>query len=120
VGRRFLETSLRFSHIPRDLGALYVAEFDGGAIKIGRSCRVRERLVGLHNKNGFGIRQFAIYPGFERLERACLRQVANVSKILPGRSDYFVGVSFDAVSAIVNRLTLDELAEEFAAVKEGA
>lgn len=105
--RRFAEVA----HAP----CVYAAELSGGVVKVGATSSARSRLMSLANevRRGLGVEigRFAVSmkgttkAAYEAEARLVLR-VAQIASSLPGRREFFVGISFDALSLLLQEESL--------------
>jgi hypothetical protein len=88
--------------------SVYLVEFVGQCVKVGRSVMPYVRLCTLNAealRNDLSIGRFALFPVGARdeheAERSCVRALRAIAPALPGRSEYFGGITFDAAQAVV-------------------
>lgn len=113
MGRHLGERAKRFLHLPRSAGggALYVAEFSTGIVKIGCSWNPARRLQKIDEqlaREGAGtIVRFAIGASFDdrqnanRAEADLIVRLWSTATPVPGTREYFTDITFDAVLATV-------------------
>lgn len=92
--------------------AIYVVEI-ADAVKVGKTESPSSRLRALHNthrRTGEVLGRFRIFPcdghamDLFNLECACIHSLMGVATALPGRREYFAGITFDAAVQAVARV----------------
>jgi hypothetical protein len=86
---------------------VYVVEV-GDAVKVGRSDMPTVRLKDLHcvhRRDGIALGRFHVFPAPDRdlyrAERRAIHALQRVATALPGRIEYFAGITFDDAVKVV-------------------
>jgi hypothetical protein len=106
----------RFAHIPHhENGCLYAVELDNGLVKVGLSSNPRTRMSTLattcRREFASEFLQFFIGPDLAAgvspyaAERLLLARITRMAVALPGRSEFFAGLSFDDAKALVLKVS---------------
>lgn len=113
---RFAPQTRRFAHLP--LGScMYAAELSNGIVKIGCALNGRGRLMSLANevKRAFDadLLRFHVVKrpteiGGRRMEVRTINRLRLMGKQLPGRQEYFEGVTFEQAVRVLDELDCEE------------
>lgn len=101
---RFYVSTRRFADVERT-PAVYVAELTNGVLKVGACGNAMGRLMSLQNEvrrehGGAGIGRFKVVPARTikaayELEATLVKVMERVAHVIPGRREYFEGITFD-------------------------
>lgn len=106
---RFNPSTRRFADVPRE-PCVYVAELSTGVVKVGASSCALYRMMSLASEakrhHGSVIERFqvftrATYKGAYEAETRAVHRLRAIGTQVPGRREYFVGITFeDAIAAV--------------------
>lgn len=106
---RFAPNTRRFADLPHK-PCVYIAELSTGVVKVGASNSARARLMSLASElkrlHGAALGRYEIFPratpkAAYELETCCVRVLAERATSLPGRREFFTGISFDHAINVV-------------------
>jgi hypothetical protein len=106
-GRTLSARNQKFAHIPVGLSGLYLIDLGNGVVKVGRSIRLRDRLISWQceaNRAGREIGRYAIFPGHYAHEVYAISVMTLNAKPVKGCVEYFTGISFDDAHAHIGRV----------------
>lgn len=109
----FSPQTRRFAHLPH-APCVYAAELSTGLVKVGRSSSARARMMSLRNEvalhHGAQLQRFRIVEraseaSASATELRLIKALAAIGERIPGRAEFFSGVSFEEAADALDRVS---------------